>query len=163
MQREEFKRMEWWRFISQAVGTLPAVELTDDEQQDCEAFIRSLTQSEDDGYYVIRKDLEDSFKRSIVALCLMTRAERFAVMSRPESAEEACMAAAKACAVYPLSIYFYDFACLLEGLQRQGEAKAMFEVFLRRRELERSLDPIQQTTLNQRDIAGAVRYAQQRV
>ena len=83
------------------------VVLTDEEQHECETMLRSLTQAEG-GEYVIRKDIADSFKRSIVALCMMGRAERFLIFSgsQPEYKEQACLAASKACGVFPLSIYF---------------------------------------------------------
>ena len=151
-------------FRRQKIASLPSVELTDDERHECEAMIRSLTQAEDGGHWMIRNDVADSFERSIVALCLIERAKRFLAMatSQQEFAEEACRAAAKAASVYPLSIYFYDFACILQQLQKDEEAKLMFKEFLRRHESERP-DRIQQFTLNQRDLVSAIRYARRQV
>jgi hypothetical protein len=156
--------MGWWPFGKEKMARLPIVELTEDERQECETFIRSVTHTEG-GEYAVRNEVADSFQRSLVALCLIGRAERFSLLadSRPEFAEEACRAGAKACAVYPLSIYAYDFACVLERLQKRDEAKVMFKEFLRRRDLEVSPDPVQQAVLNQRDIASAVHYARQQV
>ena len=104
------------------------VELTDDEMQECQAMIRSLTQAEG-GQYVMREDVADSFKRSIIAMCLMGRAERFLALSKNEAA---CQSAAKACAVFPVSIYFYDFGCILKGAGKGADARLMFQEFLRR-------------------------------
>ncbi|HVA69042.1 MAG TPA: hypothetical protein VNF45_06985 [Candidatus Binataceae bacterium] len=152
-----------WPFKRDKIAALPTVELTDDERQEAEAMIRSLTRTED-GVYVVRVDQADSFNRSIVALSLLGRADRFLIMARSQAefAEEACRTAAKACAVYPLSINFYEFACILQKLQRGEEAKAMFKEFLRRHESERP-DPVQQIVLDSRDLAGAVRHARELV
>src|ERR1035437_1170092 len=150
------------------------VVLTEEEQQECQAMLRSLTKVEG-GYYGMRKELIDSFKRSIVALCMMGRAERFLIMAgcgslsvslsagegyRPEYGEKACQAAAKACGVFPLSIYFFDFGCVLQQVGKSEEAIQMFREFLRRLETE-VLDPVMQSTLNQRDVEQAVRHARQ--
>jgi hypothetical protein len=154
---------------------IDTVVLTDEEQQECEAMLRSLTQVEGGGYYAMRKDLIDSFKRSIVALCMMGRAERFMIMAgcgsltipltagpsyQAEYGEKAAQAAAKACGVFPLSIYFYDFGCVLHQVGKPEEANQMFREFLRRLENE-VLDPIMQSTLNQRDVEQAVQRARQ--
>jgi hypothetical protein len=79
---------------------LPAVELSDEERQECEGMLRSLTHV-DGGHYVAPNEVADSIKRSIITLCLLGRAERFEALSQsqPEFAERACQAAAKACAV----------------------------------------------------------------
>ncbi len=123
----------------------------------------------------MREELVDSFKRSIVALCMMGRAERFLLLAGcgllgfrrapegpidPQSVEKACQAAAKACGVFPLSIYFYDFGCVLQRVGKEAEAKQMFAEFLRRVGNE-TLDPIMELVLKQRDIESAVRHAHQ--
>jgi hypothetical protein len=156
--------MKWPFGKKNKLVALPPVELTEDERQECEAMLRSLTRSDDGSVAMIKEELADSFQRSIIALCLVGRAERFAIlsMSEPASAEEACRAAAKACAVYPLSICFYDFACILQQVGRTAEAKTMFREFLRRYETE-SPDPIEEITLRRRDLAGAVRDAQEQI
>jgi hypothetical protein len=137
-----------------------SVELTEDEQRECRSMLHLLTQTEG-GEYVIREDLVDSFNRSIVALCLMGRAERFLILSssQPSGSEEACKAAAKACAIFPLSIYFYDFGCVLQRVGKRDEAKQMFAEFLRRYRTE-DIDPIMQSTLSQRDGESASMHAQ---
>jgi hypothetical protein len=156
--------MGWWPFRNEKMVPLAPVELTEDERQECETYIRSVTKAEG-GHYAVRKDVADSFQRSLIAVCLLGRAERFLVSadSHPESVEGACRAGAKACATYPLSINFYDFACILERLQKQEEAREIFKEFLRRRDLEVSPDPVQQIMLNERDVASAVRYARQQI
>jgi hypothetical protein len=156
--------MRWWPFGSKAkMASIDPVVLTEEEQNECQAMLRSLTKAEG-GEYVMREDLIPSFKRSIIALCMMGRAERFLILanSQPEYKEEACRAAAKACAVFPLSIYFYDFGCVLDEVGKTSEAKQMFAEFLRRCGTE-TLDAIMQTTLNQRDVEAAVRRARETV
>ncbi len=156
--------MRWWPFGSKAkMASVDPVDLTEEEQNECQAMLRSLTKAEG-GEYVMREDLIASFKRSIIAVCMMGRAERFLILanSQPQYREEACRAAAKACAVFPLSIYLYDFGCVLDKAGRPSEAKQMFTEFLRRRGTE-TLDAIMQTTLNQRDVEGAVRHAREAV
>lgn len=59
---------------------LSPVVLTDEEQQECQAMLQSFTDVEG-GYYAIREELAESFKRSIIALCMMGRAERFLIMA----------------------------------------------------------------------------------
>ena len=106
---------------------------------------------------------------------MMGRAERFLIRAgcgslsipmnagdgyRPEYGEMACQAAAKACAVYPLSIYFYDFGCVLRQTGKSGEAKNIFTEFLRRVGTE-TLDPVMQITLKHRDVEQAVQHARE--
>ena len=63
--------MRWpFRLKRQKMVRLPAVELTEEESQECESMLRSLTRA-DGGEYLIREEVADSFTRSIVALCLM--------------------------------------------------------------------------------------------
>ena len=148
--------------------------LTDEEQQECQGMWRSLTRT-NGGSYAVKDGLADSLKRSVIALCMMGRAERFLIEAgcgslrvpltagqdhRPECAERACQAAAKACSIFPLSIYFYDFACVLRQAGKQDEAKRMFAEFLSRVETE-ALDPIMRTFLKQRDVEGAVQHARE--
>jgi hypothetical protein len=154
---------------------IDAVVLTEEEQQECQSMLRSVTQVEGGGYFATRKGLIDSFKRSVVALCMMGRAERFLILAgcgsltlpmtagsryRSEYGEKACKAAAKACGVFPVSIYFYDFGCVLKQVGKPEEANQMFKEFLRRLETEVP-DPIMQSTLNQRDVELAAQLAHQ--
>jgi hypothetical protein len=147
--------MAWPFTRKEKMVPIGPVELTDDEMQESQAMLRSLTQAEG-GEYVIREDLADSFKRSIIAMCLMSRADRFIALSQTEAA---CQSAAKACAVFPVSICFYDFGCILMKAGKAGDARQMFQEFLRRYRIEKP-DAVMQTTLNQRDIEAAVRHAQ---
>jgi hypothetical protein len=151
--------MKWPFARRQKMSLIEPVFLTDDEQEECQTMLKSLTQA-DGGYYAIREDLADSFRRSIIALCMMGRAERFLILcdSQPEYKELACQAAAKACGVFPLSISFYDLGHILNRVGKPGEAKQMFAEFLRRLGTE-MLDPVMQSTLNQRDIEQAAQHA----
>jgi hypothetical protein len=152
-----------WPFGSKDRGRMAPispVELTEDEQRECQAMLRSLTQT-DSGEYFVQEDVADSFKRSVIAFCLMGRAERFLIHSNSQRSygEEACRTAAKACAIFPLSIYFYDFGCVLQQVGKQDEAKEMFREFVRRYRTEH-LDAVMKSTLNQRDVESALRHAQ---
>jgi hypothetical protein len=155
--------MKWPFGGKQKIASIAPVVLTDEEQQECQAMLVSLLQAED-GSYVMREELIDSFKRSIVALCMMGRAERFVILANSDQQyrERACEAAAKACSAFPLSIYFYDFGCILKRPGKLGEAKKMFAEFLRRQATE-ALDPIMRSVLNQRDVERAVEHAKQEV
>jgi hypothetical protein len=158
----------------QNMAPIAPVVLTDEEQQECQAMLHELIQV-GGGYYAIREELLDPFKRSIVALCMMGRAERFLMLAGcgllgsrlspedpadPEYAEKACQAAAKACGVFPLSMYFYDYGCILQQVGKTAEAKQMFAEFLRRVGSE-TLDPIMELVLKQRDVEAALRHARQ--
>ncbi len=160
--------------------TLPpgTVVLTDEEQEECQQMLRSLTQ-EEDGEWVVREDTADGFTRSIIAHCLMGRAERFLqsaggnisystlhvpdlgeTVLEPELAEKACTSASKACAIFRLSIHFYDFGCILMQVGKSDEAKVMFSEFLRQVEADET-DPMKQIWLKQRDVEAAKEFAGQ--
>jgi len=151
--------MKWSLGRRQKMQSIGPVVLTDEEERECQAMLRSMTQIEGK-QCVIREDLADSFQRSIVAQCMISRAERFLILanSQPEYRDQACQAAAKACAAFPLSIYFYDFGCILEQVGKSREAKQMFTEFLRRLRTE-TLDPVMKSTLDQRDVEQAARHA----
>jgi hypothetical protein len=156
--------MRWrWPFGREKMVPVPHVELTEDEINDCNARLKALRETAGESYF-IREELAESYQRNIVAQCLMSRAEKFMIMARsqPEYVEEACRAAAKACAFEPLSIHFYDYGCILQRLQRTSDSKLAFREFLRRRETEQP-DPVQQIFLDQRDLAEAVSYARQQL
>jgi hypothetical protein len=153
--------MKWPFTRRQKMSLIGPVVLTDDEQQECQTMLKSLTQAEG-GHYAIREDLADSFKRSIIAMSMMGRAERFLILSnsQPEYRELACQAAAKACGVFPISISFYDFGHVLYRVGKSGEAKQMFAEFLRRLGTE-TLDPVMQSALNHRNIEQATQHARE--
>jgi hypothetical protein len=165
-------QMQWPFRRKEKMVPIGPVVLTNEERQECQTMLRSLTQVEEGAYYM-REDLADSFRRSIVALCMIGRAERFLIQAgcgplnvrlpvgtlcHPEYGAKACEAAAKACGVFPLSIYFYDFGCVLQQVGKTEEAKQMFTEFLRRHGNE-TLDPIQQITLSHRDVEQAKQHA----
>lgn len=155
---------------------LPDVVLTDEEQhQECQEFIRSIVKS-DDGEWVVKEEFADAMRRSMIAVCLMGRAERLLAEAggdqisslfhiphfgdgslEPERAAQACITAAKACSIFPLSIHFYDFGCLLLQVGKLSEAKVAFAQFLSSTEVDTS-DPVRQSWLKQRDTASAVEY-----
>ena len=151
--------MRWpFRKREETRPVVGAVALTDDEQEECQALWQTLTRA-DGGYYAMPEDLIDPFKRSIIALCLMGRAERFLILSPDQqSCGQACEAAAKACAIFPLSIYFYDFAVVLKRSGRVDESKAMFGECLRLSQTEK-IGPVEQITLRQRDVEALLQHA----
>ena len=154
--------MKWSLRKEHEFEPLPLVELTEDERHEFDGILRTVTQGQGAGVLKLDKEHVDSFQRSILAKCLIGRAKRFVglSLSHPSSAEDACRAAERACAVCPLSIYFYDFACTLKQVGKVGEAKTVFREFLRRYETE-SLDPVGEATLRARDLAGAARHARE--
>ena len=127
-------------------------------------MLGAILPKEDGGSWFIKDEYLDSFRDSIVALCMMGRAERFLSMagcgslsvpllspwtkttqtatqlSATELKNRACEAAAKACAAFPLSIYFFDFGCVLQQVGKSKEARLLFAEFLRRHGTEK-LDP----------------------
>jgi len=143
----------------QEMAPIPDVELTAEELEECRTCMHSFTRSEEGAAYM-RKEHIEPFTRSVAAFCLMGRAERFLIgsSSHPENKRKACEAAAKACAVFPISIYFYDFALILEGAGERLEARKAFAEFLRRYETE-ELGPVERLWMSQRDVNAAILHA----
>jgi hypothetical protein len=156
---------------------LPDVVLTDDEHQECQEFVRSIVKS-DDGEWVVKEEFADALLRSMIGACLMGRAERLLAEAGgdqisstfhiphfgdgsldSDKAERACITAAKACAIFPLSINFYDFGCVLLQVGKINEAKAAFSQFLSSAESD-ATDPVKQIWLKQRNTTVAVEYCQ---
>jgi|ERR1700693_3078687 len=141
------------------------VVLSEEEQNECQRFWDSVTKVEG-GSYCMKEDVADAFQRSMVAMCLMGRAERFLARWESdhdgESREQACTTAAKACAIYPLSLNFFDFGCLLQGVGKNEEAKIVFTEFLRRQGTGPSSD-MDRFAMKHRDIEAAVKYATEQV
>lgn len=125
-------------------------------------MLQSLNLKTEEGEWVLRKDIADSFYRSIAANCLMGRADRFLILcdSNPEYKELACQAAAKACAIFPVSIYFYDFGRILEQVGKQDEAMLAFAEFLRRVGTA-PIDSVMKFTLDGRNVDEAVKHARE--
>jgi len=158
---------------------LVPVVLTDEEQEECEQTIRELTQS-DEGRCVVKKEIAESFQRGMIAHCLMSRAERFLIAAggsavhitfhvpyySPEHrldddlGERACVSAAKACAIYPLPIYFFDFGCILYQIGKMEEAKVAFSTFLRGLE-QVEPEPLTEIWQKQRNIQSSARLAKE--
>jgi hypothetical protein len=149
-----------------------SVSLTAEEQAECQSFLRSVLNAKD---YTrgMKKDLADSFKRGITAACMMGRARRFLLQAaasssaemstawghdEPDYGEKAYQAASKACAIFPISMNFYDFGCLLQELGRHGKARMVFMEFLDRVK-SRDLDPIEKASMSKRNIEGAIAHA----
>ena len=156
-----------------------AVTLTDDEIEECEAFIRSLVR-DSDGEWVVKKEYADLTQRGMIALCLMSRAERFLgqaggsaihiVHHKPyyspglqldeDLADRACVSAAKACAILPLPIYSYDFGCILYQVGKFDEARIAFAAFLSA--IEHSVaNPAMDMWNKTRDIAASASIARE--
>ena len=137
---------------------LPSVTLTEEEEQECHALFCSLfPEDPDGGKWYVKNEIADDFHRSWTAFALIVRAQRLLAMG---SAEEACSSAAKACAAYPLFIYFYDFACILDKLGKKDEARAMFGECLRRHEVNH-VSELDNAILTKRDIKAVLDHARQ--
>jgi hypothetical protein len=166
-----------WSFLKtqKAPWDNAGVELTEDEAEECQRFIKAITTT-DDGYFAVHIDFADTLRRVFVAMCLMGRAERFLVFSgfiptesgmidgNPsrsgyrENVASALEASSKACVIHPMSINLYDFACILRSVGYKEEAKASFSEFLR---LHNNV-PVQsfeKVLISGRDMEGAVNDA----
>lgn len=152
-------KLKMWPFRRRAKREsgvhLQSFTLTKEEEEECRTLFRSLFPEQPDGSWFVKEDIADEFHRSWIAFALIGRAERLCAMG---SAEEACRSAAKACAVYPLFIYFYDFACILDEVRKKDEARAMFGECLRLYDLKR-LTPMDEVILKQRDVEAALQHA----
>jgi hypothetical protein len=80
----------------------------------------------------------------------------------PVLAEKACVTAAKACSVFPFSMHFYDFGCILQQVGKEGEAAIAFREFLGRIEFDLA-DPWKQGWLNQRSILACMQFARKMI
>jgi hypothetical protein len=129
--------------------------LTEEEHQECQAFLTSVIPQRKEGSWYMPEELIEPFKRSMVAFCMIQRANRFAIVKQ---AREACQAASKACVIYPLSVYFYDFACVLETLGQDSDSRTLFGEFIRRHECEPQ-NKVDEIVLGQRDLSSMVDYA----
>jgi hypothetical protein len=65
-----------------ANGSFPTVTLTDDEQRECQAYLRLVLPGSDKGSWVAPKAVADMARRSLIAVCMLGRANRFATLRR---------------------------------------------------------------------------------
>src|SRR5262249_58758640 len=114
----------------------------------------------DKDYACMEEDVAESFERLMISQCLMGRAHRLQRLaeSRQEYEREASQVAAKACAFFPVSINFYDFACILHAFGEIEQAKLIFGEFLRLHAAG-PMNPIEEVALKQRDLNAAVMHA----
>src|SRR5579862_9661718 len=100
----------WWPFGRKKSKSrmVPAqtVTFSDDEHRECETYLKSVIPQTEGGAWYMPADAAEVFKRSLVAVCMMGRAERFAMLRQ---FTEACQAASKACAIDPQCTHFYGF------------------------------------------------------
>ena len=131
----------WWPFgrkrTEKPMARVPTVTLTDEEQRECDAYLKSAIPQTKDGAWYMPVEVADAFKRGLVAVCMMGRAQRFAMLRR---FDEACEAASKACCIDPQCIHCYDFARILELAGKDAEARMMFAEFLRRYDADQQSD-----------------------
>jgi hypothetical protein len=166
-------------FEEEHLNAEDSIHLTQDEMEECETFFCSVVQS---GAYEqwLKGSLAGSFKRGVVSACLMARARRLLLqaasrtadesfgrqngedwdLDEPDLAEMAYLAAEKACDIFPVSINFYDFGCLLQEQGRHGKARVAFKEFLRRANVK-EIDPVARAAVSRRNIAGAIEHARQ--
>jgi hypothetical protein len=159
---------------------LGSFNLAEEEQEECESFLRFVIRT-GDCRQVLRGDLAGSFKRGVISACMMDRARRFLLQAaysvadhkpvdwdradwislyEPDWARMAYRAAAKACDIFPVSINFYDFGCLLQEQGRHGKARVAFKEFLRRVSVS-EIDPVARAAVSRRDLDGAIEHARQ--
>lgn len=138
---------------------LPSVTLSDEERQECAVLMSTLLPRDGEGSWFIKDELLEPFKQMVAATCLIARANRFAIMKR---IPEACQSGEKACTFYPLSITFYDYACVLKLVGLQRNSKMMFAEFIRRSGLAPQ-NEIDRNALADRDIQEMVRHATEEV
>jgi hypothetical protein len=158
-----------------------SVHLTPEEKEECETFLHSVIES-GDYQKLLKGTLAGSFKRGVISACMMGRARRFSLqaasraadesfgrriqeewdVNEPDLAEMAYLSAEKACDIFPVSINFYDFGCLLQEQGRHGKARVAFKEFLRRANV-REIDPIARAAVSRRDIASAIEHARQSI
>ena len=160
--------------------------LSDEEQQECQETLRLFlaagkAQEDEEGELVFKTEFAEKFQRSIIANSLMSRAERFLSMAGGSTlnatfripcisvtpvdqslAEKACVAAAKACSIFPFSMYFYDFGCILQRIGKEGEARTAFTQFLGKIEVDQA-DSAMQPWLGSRNIEACVQWARKLV
>ena len=115
----------------------PSVALTDEEHRECQEYLRSVIPQSDEGAWYMPKEAADIFERSMIAQCMMGRAERFAILRQ---FAEACQAAAKACCIDPQCTHYYEFGRILEAAGKDVEARSMFVEFLRRYDADQQND-----------------------
>lgn len=169
------------------VHPIGTVILTDEEQQECQERMRFFLavgreQAEgEEGRLVVKEDHAETFQRGVIAYSLMRRAERLLEMAggsavytglhvphfcgaslEPDLAEKACATAAKACAIFPLSVHFYDFACILIQVGKSDDAKVVFSTFLAKVAADHS-DPVMQGWLKTRNLQALVQLAEQMI
>jgi hypothetical protein len=152
--------------------------LTAEEKEECESFLQSLIRT-GGCEEILRGTMAGSFKHGVISACLMGRARRFQQFAtscaeiefpanwnfagwdnadEPNWAEMAYDAAAKACDIFPISINFYDFGCLLQKQGRHGKARLAFKEFLRRANVN-EIDPVARAAVSSRNIADAIEHA----
>lgn len=130
----------WWPFgrkSEQPMVPFPTVTLTDDEHRECQAYLKSVIPQSEEGAWYMPNEVADVFVRGLVAVCMMGRAQRFALLRR---FAEACEAASKACCIDPQCAHCYEFARILEAAGKEAEARTMFAEFLRRYDADQQND-----------------------
>lgn len=139
---------------------LPSVTLTEEEQQECEAFLRSVIPQSDEGDWCMPREAAEVFQRGMVAACMMGRAERFAILRQYA---QACEAASKACCIDPQCTHFFKFARILESAGKGPDAREMFAEGLRRYEADQSASSPDVAVRIQTDLEQIVTYARSKV
>ena len=135
------------------------VILTAEEEEECHYFIKTITSSGEGKVLYAKKEHEEAVTKCLRAIALLARAERLLTAAGPESGAEikdqACAAAAKAWAIYPLPIHLYDYACIMVQAGQDAEAKVIFKEFLKQQEtFSPSLNDI--GFLSGRDLPAAI-------
>lgn len=143
------------------------VVLTDEEREEAQHFIDSVSKCEGGAYYG-SKEVVDVFQRGFIAETLEGRADRFKTaadstnrntMEKNVLMEMALSSSAKAVAIFPEEpLYLYRFGRLLEEAGKVEEARTVFQEYLRRQEAVPPEGPACKELVD-----AAVQYAKKRV
>ena len=139
-------------------------DFTDEERREIDSLFRVFEKM------AIHKDYVDAVQRATTARALSQYAKGQIELCELESKRsdrskmiaKAVSACFKACNIYPLPIFDYDLACLLEMAGESAQADAMFRKFLAE---QATFKPgqIDEMFLKERDIEAAIRDARARV
>jgi hypothetical protein len=56
----------------------PDVTLTSEEQEECDVLVSSVFRADEQGYWALHEGAAEPITRNLIAMCLMSRAERLA-------------------------------------------------------------------------------------
>ena len=139
---------------------LSTVTLTEDEQEECQRFLRSVIPKSEEADWYMPKEAAEVFQRGLIATCMMGHAERFAILRQYA---QACETASKACCIDPRCTHFFSFTRILEQAGKAADARAMFAEGLRRYEADQKAFSPDVAAKLRTDLHEIVAYARSKV